>query len=340
VSNHDIQELMLRAIALSENGLGRTAPNPIVGAVIVDASGKVVGEGFHNRTASPDHAEVVAIKGAGDSAQGASLIVTLEPCNHVGSTGACTDAIIAAGITKVIYAIKDPNPVATGGHKKLVDAGIEVVAAICEKEAEFSNRAWLSKIRNNRPYFLWKIAATLDGKVAASDGTSQWITNESSRSDVQVLRRQSDAILVGTNTVKVDNPHLIPRGEFPGYAANPLRVVCGVSELDSSSHIFDSVAETLHVKSKNLEELVSQLKARDLNQVFVEAGPTLGSAMVAAGLIDELVIYLAPSLLGSGKNFLGDLGLSTIKDAKKLELVHSQNFDGDIKLQYLMSEVG
>jgi len=340
VSNHDIQELMLRAIALSENGLGRTAPNPIVGALVVDASGKVLGEGFHNRAASPDHAEVVALKSAGEKAKSSTLIVTLEPCNHVGNTGACTDAIIAAGITKVIYAIKDPNLVASGGAEKLRNAGIEVVAAICEKEAEFSNRAWLSKIKNNRPYFVWKIASTLDGKVAASDGTSQWITNESSRGDVQVLRRQSDAILVGTNTVKVDNPHLNPRGDFEGYAANPLRVVCGVAELDKSANIFDSASETLHVKSKNLEELVSQLKAKDLNQVLVEAGPTLGSAMVAAGLIDEIVLYLAPSLLGSGKNFLGDLGLSTIKAAKKLELVHSQNFDGDIKLQYLMSEAG
>ena len=331
---------MLRAIALSENGLGRTAPNPIVGAVIVDASGKVVGEGFHNRAASPDHAEVVALKSAGDRAMGSTLIVTLEPCNHVGATGACTDAIIGAGITKVIYAVMDPNPIASGGSEKLRSAGIEVVAAICEKEAEFSNRAWLSKIKNNRPYFVWKIASTLDGKVAASDGTSKWITNESSRADVQILRRQSDAILVGTNTVKVDNPHLIPRGDFAGYAANPLRVVCGIAELDKSANIFDSASETLHVKSKNLEELVSQLTARDLNQVLVEAGPTLGSAMVAAGLIDEIVIYLAPSLLGSGKNFLGDLGLTTITKAKELELVHSQNFDGDIKLQYLMSEVG
>jgi len=331
---------MLRAIALSENGLGRTAPNPIVGALVVDASGKVLGEGFHNRAASPDHAEVVALKDAGDSAKGSTLIVTLEPCNHVGNTGACTDAIIAAGITKVIYAVKDPNPMASGGAEKLRSAGIEVIGAICEKEAEFSNRAWLSKIRNGRPCFVWKIASTLDGKVAASDGTSQWITNESSRGDVQVLRRYSDAILVGANTVKVDNPHLIPRGDFAGYAANPLRVVCGIAELDKGAQVFDSAAETLHVKSKNLEELVSQLKARDLNQVLVEAGPTLGSAMVAAGLIDELVLYLAPSLLGSGKNFLGDLGLSTIKAAKKLELVHSQNFDGDLKLQYLMREVG
>jgi len=339
VSDHDIQGLMLRAIALSENGLGRTAPNPIVGALVIDESGKVIGEGFHNRTASPDHAEVVALKVAGDIAKGATLIVTLEPCNHAGITGACTDAIISAGITKVIYAVKDPNPVATGGHKKLVDAGIEVLAGICEKEAAQSNRAWLSKIKSGRPYFVWKIASTLDGKVAASDGTSQWITNESSRGDVQVLRRQSDAILVGTNTVKVDNPHLIPRGQFDGYAANPLRVVCGVAELDANSKIFDSAAQTLHVKSKNLDDLVAELSSRNLNQVLVEAGPTLGSAMISAKLIDEIVIYLAPSLLGTGKNFMGDLGISTISDMKQLELISSQNFDGDIKLQYAVGGV-
>ena len=330
---------MLRAIALSEKGLGRTSPNPIVGAVVVDATGKIIGEGFHNREASPDHAEVVALKIAGESAKGSTLIVTLEPCNHVGNTGACTDAIISAGITRVIYALKDPNPIATGGHKKLVDAGIEVVAGICEKEAAQSNRAWLAKIKNGRPYFVWKIASTLDGKVAAVDGTSQWITNESSRGDVQLLRRQSDAILVGTNTVKVDNPHLIPRGQFDGYAANPLRVVCGVAELDSNSKIFDSAAETLHVNSKNLEELVGALAAREINQVLVEAGPTLGSAMIAADLIDEIVIYLAPSLLGSGKSFMGDLGISTISDMKRLQLISSHTFDGDIKVQYAVGGV-
>jgi len=339
VSTVNYEALTLHAITLAEKGLGRTAPNPIVGAVVVDASGKILGEGFHNRDASPDHAEVVALKRAGESAKGATLIVTLEPCNHTGKTGACTDAIISAGITKVIYAVKDPNPVATGGHKKLVDAGIEVVTGICEKEAAQSNRAWLAKIKNGRTYFVWKIASTLDGKVAAVDGTSQWITNESSRGDVQLLRRQSDAILVGTNTVKVDNPHLIPRGQFDDYAANPLRVVCGVAELDSNSKIFDSAAETLHVKSKNLEELVSQLTSKDFNQVLVEAGPTLGSAMVAAGFIDEIVIYLAPSLLGSGKSFMGDLGISTISDMKQLELISSQNFDGDIKLQYAVGGV-
>ena len=334
MSTVNYEALTLHAITLAEKALGRTAPNPIVGAVVVDANGNILGEGFHNRDASPDHAEVVALKSAGETAKGATLVVTLEPCNHTGKTGACTDAIISAGITKVIYAVKDPNPIAMGGHQKLVEAGIEVVAGICEKEAAQSNRAWLSKIKNSRPYFVWKIASTLDGKVAASDGSSQWITNAASREDVQLLRRQSDAILVGTNTVKVDNPHLIPRGQFEGYATNPLRVVCGVAELDSHSKIFDSAAETLHVKSKNLEELVSELSSRNLNQVLVEAGPTLGSAMATAGLIDEIVIYLAPSLLGSGKNFMGDLGISNINDVKRLELISSRNFDGDIKVQY------
>lgn len=334
MSTVNYEALTLHAITLAEKGLGRTCPNPIVGAVVVDANGNILGEGFHNRNASPDHAEVVALKSAGESAKGATLLVTLEPCNHTGKTGACTDAIISAGITKVIYAVKDPNPIATGGHKKLVEAGIEVVAGICEKDAAQSNRAWLARIRTGHPYFVWKIASTLDGKVAASDGSSQWITNPASREDVQLLRRQSDAILVGTNTVKVDNPHLIPRGQFEGYTTNPLRVVCGVAELDSHSKIFDSAAETLQVKSKNLDELLVELSSRNLNQVLVEAGPTLGSAMLAADLIDEIVIYLAPSLLGSGKSFMGDLGISTINKVKRLELISSHNFDGDIKVQY------
>jgi diaminohydroxyphosphoribosylaminopyrimidine deaminase/5-amino-6-(5-phosphoribosylamino)uracil reductase len=218
---------MQRAIALAEKGLGKTAPNPIVGAVIIDAAGNVVGEGFHDRVNSPDHAEVVAIKAAGDKAKGATIVVSLEPCNHTGSTGACVQAIIDAGITTVVFAVADPNEKAAGGADALRAAGVTVIAGVLKDEAAFSNRAWLMKIKKNRPFFTWKVAATLDGKVAAADGTSKWITNEISRADVQVLRRQADAILVGTNTVIADNPHLIPRGEFAGYAGNPIRVVCG-----------------------------------------------------------------------------------------------------------------
>ncbi len=329
-------QLMLSAISLSENALGRTAPNPIVAAIVVDAQGEVVGEGFHNRVASADHAEVVALKTAGQRAQGATLLVTLEPCNHVGSTPSCAQAIIDAGIAKVVFAVSDPNPIAAGGAKTLAAAGIEVVVGVCKEEAAFSNRAWLGKIASKRPYFIWKIASTLDGKVAATDGSSKWITGEAARKDVQLLRRQSDAILVGTNTVVVDNPHLVPRGSFDGYACTPLRVVCGDRELDANSYIFDNAAPTLHVKSKNLSQLIAELNQRDINQVLVEAGPTLGSAMLLAGLIDEIVIYLAPSLLGTGKNFIAGLGISGIEDAAKLELVDVERVGDDIKARYLV----
>ena len=328
--------LMLTAISLSEKALGRTAPNPIVAAIVVDAQGAVIGEGFHNRALSPDHAEVVALKAAGLKAKGATLLVTLEPCNHVGSTPSCAQAIIDAGIAKVVFAVSDPNPIAAGGAKTLTAAGIEVISGVCKEEAAFSNRAWLGKIASKRPYFIWKIASTLDGKVAAVDASSKWITGEAARADVQTLRRQSDAILVGTNTVVVDNPHLVPRGSFDGYAGNPLRVVCGDRELDANSYIFDNAAPTLHVKSKNLSELIAELNQRDINQVLVEAGPTLGSAMLLAGLIDEIVIYLAPSLLGSGKNFIADMGISGIADAAKLELVEVERVGDDIKARYLV----
>ena len=329
-------QLMHSAISLSENALGRTAPNPIVGAIVVDAQGEVVGEGFHNRVALADHAEIVALKAAGDKAQGATLVVTLEPCNHVGDTPSCAQAVIDAGIKRVIYAVSDPNPIAAGGAKSLAAAGIEVISGVCKEEATFSNRAWLTKVAKKRPYFIWKIASTLDGKVAAVDGSSMWITGEAARADVQTLRRHSDAILVGTNTVVVDNPHLVPRGSFDGYAGNPLRVVCGDRELDANSQIFDNTAPTLHVKSKDLSELIAELNQRDINQVLVEAGPTLGSAMLLAGLIDEIVIYLAPSLLGSGKNFISGLGISSIEDAAKLELVDVERFGDDIKARYLV----
>ena len=329
-------QLMLSAISLSENALGRTAPNPIVGAIVVDAQGAVIGEGFHNRVASADHAEVVALKAAGDKAQGATLVVTLEPCNHVGSTPSCAQAVIDAGIKKVIYAVSDPNPIAAGGAKSLATAGIEVVSGVCKEEAAFSNRAWLTKVAKKRPYFIWKIASTLDGKVAAVDGSSKWITGEAARADVQLLRRHSDAILVGTNTVVVDNPHLVPRGSFDGYAGNPLRVVCGDRELDASSHIFDDAAPTVHIKSKDLSELIAELNQRDINLVLVEAGPTLGSAMLLAGLIDEIVIYLAPPLFGSGKNFIADLGILNIADAAKLDLVEVERVGDDIKARYLV----
>ena len=325
---------MQRAIALSEKGLGKCAPNPIVGAVILDASGKIVSEGFHDRMTSKDHAEVVAIKSAGDLAKGATMVVTLEPCSHVGNTGPCAEAIIAAGISTVVFAVSDPNAVASGGADVLRAAGIKVVDGVMAKEASYANRAWLTKIKKNRPFFIWKVATTLDAKIAACDGTSKWISNETSRSDVQRLRRESDAILVGTNTVVVDNPNLIPRGEFSGFSSNPIRIIFGEGNVPADSKVFDSAAETVQVKSRDLSELVSKLNGLDINQVFVEAGTTLASAMVAGGLMDELVIYQAPALLGSGKPFFADDSVSTIEDQMRLEHISTEVLAGDVKSVY------
>ena len=330
----DYTVAMQRAIALSEKGLGKCAPNPIVGAVIIDANGKVLGEGFHDRMTSKDHAEVVAIKSAGNQTKGATMVVTLEPCNHTGSTGPCTQAIVDSGISTVVFAVKDPNVVAAGGADALRAAGIKVVDGVMAKEASWANRAWLTKIQMSRPYFVWKVATTLDAKIAASDGTSKWISNEVSRNDVQRLRRESDAILVGTNTVISDNPHLIPRGEFSGYSRNPIRVIFGESDLPTDSKVFDNAAETVHVKSRDLSKLVANLSELNINQVFVESGSKLASAMVSAGLMDELVIYQAPALLGSGKSFFVDESKSTIEDQMRLKHVSTEVLAGDIKSVY------
>jgi len=330
----DYSVAMQRAIDLSQKGLGKTAPNPIVGAVIIDSTGAIIGQGFHDRMNSPDHAEVVALKVAGNSARGATMVVTLEPCNHIGTTGSCAATIIAAGITTVVFAISDPNIKAAGGAQTLLDAGVTVIAGVSNEVAAFANRAWLLKVRKGRPFFTWKVAATLDGKVAASDGTSQWITNEEARADVQLLRRYADAILVGTNTVIADDPHLIPRGNFVGYPKNPLRVVCGQQDLPTAAKIFDTAAPTLVVKSKDLNLLLDKLKEAGVNQVLVEAGPTLATAMLQAGLLDELVIYQAPSIIGAGKSFVADLGATTINQQMLMNHISTQVIAGDIKSVY------
>ena len=330
----DYTVAMQRAIALSEKGLGKNAPNPIVGAVIIDDAGNVIGEGFHDRMNSPDHAEVVVITKATQNIEGATMVVSLEPCNHLGSTGRCTQAIIDAGISTVVFAVNDPNPVASGGAEVLRAAGIKVIAGVLAEEAAYANRAWLLKIKKNRPFFTWKVATTLDAKVAASDGTSKWITNESSRADAQLLRRQADAILVGTNTVLTDDPHLIPRGDFAGYSHNPIRFICGEQDLPKDSQVFDSAAQTVVVKSKDLDLLVEKLNELGINHVFVEAGPTLASATVDHCLMDELVIYQAPSLLGSGKTFFTFDHQSTISDQMRLDHISTVVLDGDVKSVY------
>ncbi|CAN1499722.1 RibD Pyrimidine reductase, riboflavin biosynthesis [Candidatus Nanopelagicaceae bacterium] len=326
-----IDDAYAHLYSLSLQGLGVSTPNPNVSAAIYGADGSLISDGFHNRKVSVDHAEVVALKKAGSAARGATMVISLEPCAHTGATPPCVQAIIDAGITKVIYAVADPNPIAAGGAQKLADAGILVEHRESE-QLNFVQRAWLHKERTGRPLMIWKVATTLDSKVAASDGTSQWITGPESREDVQELRAQSDAILIGTNTALVDNPHLIPRG----HEARPVRVICGEQEVPATNKVFDNEARTIVVKSKSIPELIKVLSDEGFNQVLVEAGPTLGSALMASGKIDELIVYQAPKILGAGKEFVSHLGISTLNDHLKLELLGVQPFGSDIKSHYLV----
>lgn len=314
---------MQRAIEISQFGLGKTKGNPIVGAVIFNETG-IISEGFHQ---SGPHAEVMAINNAKVDLTNCSIAVSLEPCNHHGKTPPCTDALIASGIKKVYFAVKDPNEIASGGAEKLKAAGIDVESGLLEREAAFANRAWLSSIKLNRPYFTWKVAITLDGKIAAIDGSSKWISNETSRAYVAKMRNQSDAILVGTGTVLNDNPNLVSENQA-------LRVAVGNRDIDSNANISDNRAPFYHHKSRDLQELAAELQNRGVVNVLVEAGPTLGSALIKAGLIDEIAIFTAPKLLGTGSSFVGDLGISNIKDALNLNLIESQNFDGDLFNRY------
>jgi len=324
-----IDDAFAHLYSLSLQGLGVSTPNPNVSAAIYSPDGALVADGFHNRKISIDHAEVVALKKAGAAARGATMVVSLEPCAHTGTTPPCVQAIIDAGIAKVIYTVVDPNPIASGGAELLRAAGIDVEYRESAHLA-YVQRAWLHKEVTGRPLMIWKVATTVDGKVAASDGTSQWITGPESREDVQTLRAQSDAILIGTNTAIVDNPHLIPRG----HAARPVRVISGEQEVPATSKVFDAEARTISVKSKSIPELMKVLSEEGFNQVLVEAGPTLGSALMASGNIDELIVYQAPKMLGAGKEFVSRLGISTLEDHLKLELISVRQLGSDIKSHY------
>jgi len=323
---------MQRAIELSRLGLGKTKGNPIVGAVIFNETG-IISEGFHQ---SGPHAEVVAINNAKVDLTGASIAVTLEPCNHHGKTPPCTDALINSGIKSVYFAVTDPNAEAAGGAAKHRAAGLNIESGLLEKEAAFENRAWLSAFKNSRPYFTWKVAITVDGKIAAKDGSSKWISNEESRKYVAQMRSESDAILVGTGTVLADNPNLIPEQ----FENRPLRVVVGERKIPDSAKVRDDRAEFFHHQSRDLMALAAALHKREIRSVLVEAGPALGSALIKAGLIDELAVFTAPKLLGEGPSFLGAIGIDSIDKALQLTPFESKTFGTDSFTRYQLIKAG
>lgn len=323
-----IEDAMRRAIEISELGLGLTSPNPIVGALLLDIEGNVIGEGFHLGANGGKHAEVIAIENAGARASGATLVLTLEPCNHHGKTPPCSEAIIKAGIERVIFAVSDPNHVAQGGAKRLREAGITVESGLLEKEVRFSNRAWLTKVEKSRPYITVKVAATLDGKIAARDGSAKWITSEESRADVAKLRSQCDAIVTGTGTVIADNPSLTVRNVARSGQFRPVRVVLGERKIDSSSNILDTKAPTKLLQTRDLGELIKVGVESGWNRIMVEAGPTLTSAIIGSELFDELFIYQAPTLLGGTFDFTKDLSIDALVDRIDLELIDTQIIEG------------
>jgi len=311
---------MERAIALARTPGVPTGPNPRVGCVLLDESGAIVAEGFH-RGAGTAHAEVDALDRAGDRAKGTTAVVTLEPCNHTGRTGPCAQALLEAGVVRVVYAQGDPNPVASGGASRLRAGGVDVAQGLLEQEARLVNRAWTFAMDHRRPFVTWKFAATLDGRSAASDGTSRWVSSAPARLDTHRLRGLTDVILAGTGTVIVDDPELTVRDAAGDpLPQQPLRAVMGMREIPAGRRVLNDVAETVVLPTRSPAEALDALFARDRQHVFLEGGPTLAAAFLGAGLVDEVVAYVAPMLLGSGLNAVADLGITTIADAVRFEV--------------------
>lgn len=342
---------MLRAIELASRGLGTTSPNPVVGCVILDAAGEVVGEGFHAYAGGP-HAEVRALAAAGERARGGTAVVTMEPCDHVGRTGPCTQAMIRSGISRVVFGVMDPNPVAAGGAVTLRSHGVEVESGLHEAKVQAGNLAWLTATRraaagDPRPFVIWKFASTLDGRSAALDGTSQWISSPVARLDVQELRGSVDAIIVGVGTVLADDPHLTYRTDA-GALANrqPLRVIVDThNRTPADARVRDGAARTWVATAAelgtdgdgqvDLRALGRALFERGCRRVLLEGGPNLAGAFLREGLVDEVVGYVAPKLLGAGRPALATAGIVTIAEAVDLEVIDVRQIGPDLRITAL-----
>lgn len=334
---------MRRAVVLSAAGGEATRPNPNVGAVVLDASGAVAGEARHERVGSP-HAEVLALRQAGERARGGTVVVTLEPCAHTGRTGPCTEAVLAAGVARVVYAVADETAQAGGGAERLRRAGVDVEAGVLAQEAERANERWLTGVRRQRPFVVWKVAATLDGRVAAADGTSRWVSSPESRQDAHRLRAECDTIVAGIGTVLADDPHLTVRDEHGTPAGEqPLRVVVDShGRTPSGARVLDDAAPTWVVTiaevgagpdgAVDLPALLKGLWARERTLVLLEGGPTLAGAFVRAGLVDRVVAYLAPTLLGGGVPVLSGTGIGTLADGVGLDIDDVRRVGPDVRV--------
>lgn len=347
--------LMGRALRLAERGAYTTKPNPMVGCVLAQGD-EVVGEGWHQRAGEP-HAEVLALQAAGERARGATAYVSLEPCAHTGKTGPCADALIAAGVVRVVAAMRDPFPQVDGvGFARLQAAGIVVESGLMEAPARMLNRGWLSRIERGRPWFRVKLATSLDGRSALASGESKWISGEASRLDVQKWRARSGAIMTGAGTVLVDDPSLTVRlGDDTPFVA-PVRVVLdpGLATV-ARGRVREGDAPTLYLHAPDakpprdltsphaavpvsdgrfdLAAVLRLLAEREINEVQLEAGATLAGAFIAAGLVDELLLYVAPVLLGDRARPLFDgLQIDAMAQKLKLSIVEARRIGDDVRL--------
>ena len=301
---------------------GPRGANPLVGAVVVGPDGRHLVTGYH-RGAGTAHAEADAIAQAaavGLDLSGCTMVVTLEPCNHVGRTGPCTEAIIDAGITDVVYAVDDPHDPAAGGAATLRRAGVRVRSGLGADESLDMNRQWFEAVAAKRPFVTLHIAQTLDARIAAEDGTSQWISSPESLADNHGIRSRIDAILVGSQTVLVDNPRLTAR-EPSGDPApkQPVRAVMGLRGIPDGAAIRGDDGLAVHLPTRDPREALTMLYQAGIRHVMVEGGSRILSAFLSAGLVDELIVYLAPTLLGSGTPALNGLGITSLPDAQQWE---------------------
>ena len=322
------ESAMRRALSLATHGPA-VGPNPQVGCVLLDEAGAMVAQGWH-RGAGTAHAEVDALSHIPD-ARGLTAVVTLEPCNHTGRTGPCAQALIDAGVTRVVYALDDPNPVAGGGADRLRAAGVEVIGGLLADEATDLLLPWLTSVRTGRPWVTVKWATSLDGRAAAADGTSQWISGTASRQRVHEQRAALDAIAVGTGTVLADDPSLTARGDGGELLAHqPVPVVFGTTPVPADARLRQHPAGLIELGPRDLEAALSDLDARGIRRLFVEGGPTLASAFISAGLVDEVLIYLAPMLIGGPRVALDDLGVTTIAEAQRLRIPRIETLGDDL----------
>ncbi len=352
---------MARALRLAEQGLYTTDPNPRVGCVIVQGN-EVVGEGWHERAGGP-HAEIVALEAAGERARGSTVYVTLEPCSHHGRTPPCADALVAAGVGRVICAMIDPNPrVAGQGMGRLQAAGIETAHGLLEAQARALNPGFVKRMETGRPWVRLKLAMSLDGRTAMASGESKWITGEDARRDVHRLRARSSAIVTGVGTVLADDPALTARLDEPPVERQPLRVVVDThlslpltakllrqpgrtlvmtcsDDADAREALEAGGAEVVQLPYcsdvVDMAVVLDTLGEMEINEVLVETGATLSGALLQAGLIDELIVYVAPILMGHEARPLFRLpGLASMADRIELELIEQRMVGRDMRLRY------